>query len=78
VKVASGQSKIFNLVSGGVLPGGFSTSPAWFRIVAYFSERSTFSALRIEFEISGKCKFLLTLSGGDGLLSHSAFLQATH
>jgi hypothetical protein len=23
---------------------------------------------------SAKCKFLLTLSGGDGLLSHSAFL----
>jgi hypothetical protein len=27
--------------------------------------------------VQGKFGFLLTLSGGDGLLSHSAFVQAT-
>jgi len=36
-----------------------------------------FPVPRIKSGNSGKGKFPLTLSGGNGLLSHSAFLQAT-
>jgi hypothetical protein len=74
---ASMNEGIFQFLIVRVSPEGFSTTAGWFRISLYFGRSINFSSCESISNMWGKCKFLLTLSRGNGLLSPSAFLQAT-
>jgi hypothetical protein len=75
--VGSNENGISQLSPFASRPGDFQLQRHGLESSFIFGAPILFRRRRSSPEISGKCKFLLTLSGGNGLLSHSAFLQAT-